>query len=230
MAGDRYRIPFDGGEGREELGRAPRPEPTARPDRERVEHPGTEPVDAPLDPTLEEDLGAEYEFVVEERLEHEVLKDALDEAQAEAKTNLELAQRTQAEMENYRKRIAREQADAVARAGQRVVEELLPVLDNLERAIDHTVAGGDIKELLKGVEMVHGQISDVFAKEGVEVQDPFGKTFDPELHQAVAQKEDPTVPEGTVLEVYRKGYVMAGRVVRPAQVVVSTGGPPPQEG
>jgi molecular chaperone GrpE len=188
------------------------------------------PDEAPVDPTLEEDLGAEYEFVVEERLEHDALRAALDEAREEAVANLELAQRAQAEMENYRKRIVREQADAVARAGQRVVEELLPVLDNLERAIDHTVAGGDVKELLKGVEMVHGQIADVFAKEGVEVQDPFGKRFDPELHQAVAQKEEPTVPEGTVLEVYQKGYVMSGRVVRPAQVVVSTGGPPPQEG
>jgi molecular chaperone GrpE len=188
------------------------------------------PSDAPVDPTLEEDLGAEYEFVVEERVEHDALRQALEEARSEARANLDLAQRTQAEMENYRKRISREQADAVERAGQRIVEELLPVLDNLERAIDHTVAGGDIRELLKGVEMVHGQIADVFAKEGVEVQDPFGSQFDPALHQAVAQKEDPEVPEGTVLEVYQKGYVMSGRVVRPAQVVVSTGGPPPRKG
>lgn len=149
----------------------------------------------------------------------------LELAQRQANEHLELAKRVQAEFENYRKRMQREQADAIARAGQRLIEELLPVLDNLERAIDHTTAGGDVADLLKGVELVHSQFLDVFAKEGVEVDDPFGRRFDPSKEQAVGQREDAEVPDGTVVDVYQKGYVMNGKVIRPAMVVVSTGGP-----
>ena len=185
--------------------------------------------DAPLDPTLEDDLGAEYDLTVGEREAHERLVGELETARDEAAENLDLAKRTRAEFENFRKRMRAEQNDAAARAGQRLVSELLPVLDNLERAIDAVTAGGEATELLKGVEMVHQQVLDVFAKEGVELQDPFGGLFDPELHQAVGQVQDAEVPEGTVVEVYQKGYVMHGRVVRPAQVVVSTGGPAPEK-
>lgn len=173
---------------------------------------------APIDPQLESDLAAELEL--DPAADLEALR-------AEAETNLELARRKQAEFENYRKRVTREQADVRDRASQRVIEELLPALDNLERAIDHTTAGGDLGELLRGVEMVHQQIMDVFGKEGVELQDPLGESFDPALHQAVGQHEDPAVPTGTVIEVYHKGFVMGGRVLRPASVVVSTGGPAP---
>ncbi len=175
------------------------------------------------DPTLEEDLGAEF-ALRGDQLEHD-----LEQARREAAEHLEVAQRVQAEFDNYRKRVAREAEDIRRRAGQRIVEELLPVLDNLERAIDHTTAGGDLEHLLTGVEMVLQQIRDVFGKEGVEVLDPFGAAFDPNLHQAVGQQEDVEVPEGTVLDVYQKGYLMNGRVVRPAMVVVSTGGPAREE-
>lgn len=178
---------------------------------------GAEPLDLPgeagiggaaYDPQLEGDLGAELEV-----------------ARRQAADHLDLARRTQAEFENFRKRMARDQADAVNRAGQRIVEELLPVLDNLDRAIDHTLSGGDVQHLLRGVEMVQGQILGVFEKEGVTVEDPFGRPFDPSVHQAVSQREDDGVPEHTVVEVLQKGFVMHGRVVRPAMVIVSTGGP-----
>ncbi|GAB4278425.1 MAG: nucleotide exchange factor GrpE [Coriobacteriia bacterium] len=182
--------------------------------------------DGRIDPELEEDLGAEYEVFVESKARVEALESELAEARRQAEENLDLARRKQAEFENFRKRMRAEQQEAVARAAERVVAELLPVLDNLERAIDHVTAGGDVKDLLKGVEMVHAQMLDVLAKEGVEVQDPFGKPFDPELHQAVQQRHDPEMPEGTVLDVFQKGYVMHGRVLRPAQVVVSTQEPP----
>jgi molecular chaperone GrpE len=186
--------------------------------------------DGVIDPELEEDLGAEYEVFEASRVEDASLHEALDLARSQAAENLELAQRKQAEFENFRKRMRVEQAEAVSRAAQGVVSELLPVIDNLERAIDHVTAGGDVPDLLKGVEMVHGQLLDVLTREGVELQDPFGKTFDPELHQAVQQREDPDVPEGTIVEVFQKGYVMRGRVIRPAQVVVATGGPDPEAG
>ncbi len=180
----------------------------------------TKKTDIPeIDSGLEDDLGAEFD------LRGDNLEHAVETARAEAAGHLETAQRLQAEFENYRRRVTRDQGDLVARAGQRIVEELLPVLDNLERAIDHTTAGGDLTQLLKGVEMVHQQVLDVFGKEGVEVLDPTGAEFDPQVHHAVGQRDDATVPDGTVLEVFQKGYSLGGRVVRPAMVIVSTGGP-----
>jgi molecular chaperone GrpE len=169
---------------------------------------------SPVDPELEEDLAAMPDLEAE-----------LDAAREEAARNLAAAQHWQAEFENFRKRQTAQAADQATRAGQRIVEELLPVLDNLDRAIDHTVRGGDLEHLVKGVESVHTQIMEVFKKEGVEEIDPFGSAFDPTVHQAVNQVEDPEVPEHTVVEVFQKGYLMGGRVVRPAMVVVSTGGP-----
>jgi len=179
--------------------------------------------ETPVDPELETDLGAEFEFRGDQ------LEDALEEARAEAARCKDAAQRVQAEFENYRKRMAREQEDIVKRAGERIALEILPVIDNLERAIDHATAAGTSGELLTGVEMVHGQLIDILGKEGVRTIDPFGSHFDALKHQAVGQAEDPEVPEGTVLEVYQKGYEMHGRIIRPAMVVVSTGGPPPAE-
>jgi molecular chaperone GrpE len=171
-----------------------------------------------FDPELEDDLGPELEF------RGDVMESELETVRAEAAEMKATAQRLQAEFENFRKRMAREREDERNRAAERVVEELLPALDNLERAIDHTTAGGDLKHLLGGVEAVHKQILGVLAKEGAAPVDPFGQPFDPTKHHAVAQKEDSEVPEGTVVEVYQKGYEMHGRMVRSAMVVVSTGG------
>lgn len=159
----------------------------------------------------------------------ETLRAESETARAEAAECRDLALRTQAEFENFRKRITREREEERQRAGERLVAELLPVIDNLERAIDHTTAGGDLKDLLTGVEAVHTQLVGVLGKEGVEVIDPFGQPFDPMMQQAVSQKEDADVPEGTVVEVFQKGYSLGGRVIRSAMVVVSTGGPSPEE-
>lgn len=185
-----------------------------------------EPRDNPeigLDPELESDLGPELQ------MRGDQLMAELGEAREEAVRNLETAQRAQADFDNFRKRMSRDHADAVKRAGERIVGNLLPVVDNLERAIDHVTAGGDRDDLLSGVEMVLGQLLDVLGKEGVEQVDPFGQPFDALKHHAVGQKEDPEVPDGTVVEVYQKGYEMHGRTIRAAMVVVSTGGPEPEE-
>lgn len=172
-----------------------------------------------LDPELVDDLGPEFE------LRGDVLESELASALAEAAELKDRVLRTQAEFENFRKRIAREREDERKRAAERLVTEILPVIDNLERAIEHTTAGGDLKHLLAGVEAVHTQLLGVLGKEGVTVIDPFGESFDPMLHHAVSQKDDPEVFEGTVVDVFQKGYSMGGRVVRPPMVVVSTGGP-----
>jgi molecular chaperone GrpE len=177
----------------------------------------------PLDPELIEDLGAEFE------LRGDVMEDEVEVARAEAAEMRDRALRTQAEFDNFRKRITREREEERRRASERLVTELLPALDNLERAIAHTTAGGDLKHLLAGVEAVYAQIVGVLGKEGVTVIDPTGEHFDPMTQQAVSQKDDPSVPEGTVVEVFQKGYSLGDRVIRSAMVVVSTGGPTAQE-
>lgn len=177
----------------------------------------------PIDPELTEDLGAEFEFRGDQ------MDAELERVRQEAAANLETAQRVQADFDNFRKRVARDAEEASKRAGQRIVIELLPALDNLERALAHAESAGDSTELAAGVRMVLQQVLDVLAKEGVEVIDPVGALFDYNEQQAVAQVEDVSVCEGTVLEVYLRGYRMYGRVLRPASVVVSTGGPAPKE-
>jgi len=197
-----------------------------RPDEQSANRPsaGAPPdVDPGIDPELEDDLGPELAFRGDTmEAELEALREELVEWR-------DRAHRAQAEFENYRKRVQRDQADAIARAGERIIGELVPSLDNLERAIDHATAGSDLTQFLSGVEAVHQQVLAVFAREGVSVIDPFGQPFDPYKHEAVGQKEDPDVAEGTVVEVYQKGYEMHGRVLRHAMVVVATGGPPPKE-
>jgi molecular chaperone GrpE len=172
-----------------------------------------------LDPELEGDLGPELE------LRGDVLGSELDAARSEAESWREKCLRASADLDNFRKRTARERADEQRRAAERVVLELLPVIDDLERTIDHTTAGGDLTHLLDGVEAVHAKFVGVLTREGVEIIDPFGKPFDPHKHEAVGQREDAEVPEHTVIEVLRKGYEMGGRVIRHAMVMVSTGGP-----
>jgi molecular chaperone GrpE len=175
-----------------------------------------------IDPELLEDLGAQ---LLPDRVDAAELADAREQAERSHATALHW----QAEFENYRKRQERDAADQRVRATERIVSELLPVLDDLDRAIGHTVEsaahGAELDQLLKGVEMVRDRILGVFSKEGVEVVDPFGSVFDPHEAQAIGQREDAEFPEHTVVEVYQKGYRLGGRVVRPAMVIVSTGGP-----
>ncbi|MDO8915933.1 MAG: nucleotide exchange factor GrpE [Coriobacteriia bacterium] len=180
----------------------------------RHETPG-EP--APIDDEREADLGAQ---VPGAELEAELVASREETVRA-----VEEAARWQAEFENFRRRQAAQSQDQALRASGRVVERLFPVIDDLDRAVEHAVGGGDLEHLLKGVEMVSKQIMDVLGREGVEIIDPFGQPFDPNLHHAVNQVEDREVPEHTVVEVFQKGYSMNGRVLRPAMVVVSSGGP-----
>jgi molecular chaperone GrpE len=183
------------------------------------------PVRGPdIDPELADDMQAQFEGELPG-------EQALADAQEEAARNLATAQKWQAEFENYRKRQERDVAELRARAGERIVVELLPVLDDLDRALDHAIqsseAGAELEQLIKGMEMVRDRILTVFGKEGVETIDPFGQSFDPHLHHAVGQREDQELAEHTVMEVYQKGYNLGGRVIRPAMVVVSSREPAP---
>jgi molecular chaperone GrpE len=131
---------------------------------------------------------------------------------------LEALQRTAAEFDNYRKRVQRDQDSLVARAGERVVRELLPVLDDLERALQAAEEHEEAK-LEDGVRLVHRALADLLRKEGLQEIETAG-AFDPHVHEALlAQPSE--AESGAVIEVLQKGYTLGDRVLRPARVIVA---------
>jgi molecular chaperone GrpE len=145
--------------------------------------------------------------------------DELTQALKQRDEYLALAQRTQADFENFRKRTARDAKLAEARGMVRLVKELLPVLDNLGRALS---AAAEDDPLLAGVRLVHEDLGAVLRRHGVESYSPQGERFDPAEHEAMAQHPVEGVESGTVVEVYQAGYRLDGTVIRPARVVVAT--------
>jgi molecular chaperone GrpE len=145
--------------------------------------------------------------------------DPLAAAERERDEYLELAQRAQADFENFRKRAAKEAAVAGERAKSGLVGELLPVVDNLERALDS--AGEHANDLASGIGLVHSELIAVLARNGVEQFDPRGERFDPTFHEALSTRQDGEAGAGVVIEVVEKGYRLNGSVLRPARVVVS---------
>jgi molecular chaperone GrpE len=146
-------------------------------------------------------------------------EDELAVALRERGEYLALAQRTQADFENYRKRAAKEAAAASQRAKSGLVTELLPAVDNLERAL--ASAGEGEEHLADGVRLVHSELIAVLARNGVEQFDPAGEKFDPSLHEALSTREQDGAEAGVVLDVVEKGYSLNGTVLRPARVVVA---------
>jgi molecular chaperone GrpE len=132
---------------------------------------------------------------------------------------LELAKRTQADFENYRKRVAKEAAAAGERAKGGLVRELLPVVDNLERAL--ASAGEGEQHLAEGVRLVHQELVSVLQRNGVQAFDPTGEAFDPDVHEALSTRSEDGADPGVILDVVEKGYRLNGSVLRPARVVVS---------
>ena len=131
--------------------------------------------------------------------------------------------RLQAEFENFRRRGLKEREEAHNFGHQNIVKDLLPTVDNLERAIAHTgtSAGGDLQGLLQGIELVRRELLGVLGKHGVERIDAESKAFDPALHEALGQVEDDSVPANTVLQVLETGYKLRNRMLRAARVMVS---------
>lgn len=128
-----------------------------------------------------------------------------------------------AEFENFRKRTEREKKEYFRFALADVMKDLLPVIDNFDRAL---TAGGDGGgEILEGVELIHKQFQDVLEKYGLKAIDEKGVPFDPQIHEAVIREENPDVPSHTVGEILQKGYFLNDRLLRPAMVKVAVGGP-----
>jgi molecular chaperone GrpE len=169
------------------------------------------------EPSGDEDPAVERELV-EEKEEAEA-EDPLARAQRERDEYLDLARRAQADFENYRKRAAREAAAAGERARGGLVRELLPVVDNLERAL--ASAGEGEQHLAEGVRLVHSALIAVLERNGVEQFDPRGDRFDPEEHEALSMREQDGAESGLVIDVVEKGYRSNGSILRPARVVVS---------
>jgi molecular chaperone GrpE len=148
-------------------------------------------------------------------------EDPLSSLQVERDRYLELAQRTQADFENYRKRAARDAASAGERAKAGLVRELLPVLDNLERALANVSDNGD-SSVAEGVRLVHADLIGVLERSGVKAFDPAGEPFDPTLHEALSTRPaDGDTHPGVVVDVVEKGYRLNDTVLRPARVIVS---------
>jgi molecular chaperone GrpE len=169
------------------------------------------------EPSGDEDPANEQELL-EEKEEVEAL-DPLTRAQRERDEYLDLARRSQADFENYRKRAAREAAAAGERAKSGLVRELLPIVDNLERAL--ASAGQGEQHLAEGVHLVHSELIAVLERNGVEQFDPAGQRFDPAEHEALSMRDEDGAESGVVLDVVEKGYRANGTILRPARVVVS---------
>ncbi|HTE69582.1 MAG TPA: nucleotide exchange factor GrpE [Actinomycetes bacterium] len=145
----------------------------------------------------------------------------LDAARAEAESYLDDLRRLQADFDNYRKRTLREQTARAASASQALVARLLPVLDNFELAVSAAEQSRDFDRMLKGVEMVFGELREVLQGEGLVKIEAEGKPFDPERHEAVIAVEQEDTEPGTVVDIVRAGYELRGKVLRPAMVKVA---------
>jgi molecular chaperone GrpE len=147
--------------------------------------------------------------------ENSALSGELEAVRRERDEYLDNMRRMKAELENSRARLEREHARSVELASERLVKELLPILDNLERALE---ADGDVKE---GVEATHDQLVGILAQEGLNPISSEGQTFDPAVHEALMSKPSDEHEEDTIIQTLERGYVLNGKSIRPAKVVVS---------
>lgn len=177
----------------------------------------TNPSGDPQDPR-----GRPAEAAIEEDLERPAAGE-IAEAKKEAAESHERYLRAVADLENYRKRTVREKDELRQYAAASILEDLLPIMDNLALGLAAARQQSDGKAIVDGVEMVMNQMKSALAKHGLAEINPAGQKFDPNLHECISQQPGKGVPEGVVLQVTRPGYSLNGRLLRPASVVVSTG-------
>ena len=174
---------------------------------------------SPDDPPVEAEplVPLEAATITPEQLEE--LKDRA----AKADENWERLLRTTADFENFKKRVTREKQEAIRYANEGLLQKLVPVLDNFDMALSAAQTGQTeaAQSLQAGINMIYQQLKSALVEAGLEEVDAAGKTFDPNLHEAVSQTETAGVPEGQVLQQLRKGYKLRDRLLRPATVVVA---------
>ena len=162
------------------------------------------------------------EEVVEEKTAEELLQEKVDKLEEELKQSEDKYLRLYAEFENFKRRKNKEIETNNVYKSQKVITEILPSLDNLERALQVESDNEEIKSLLKGVEMVYEGLLNVLKSEGVELIETENAQFDPNYHHAVMQDEDSEKESGVILDTFQKGYKLKDRVIRPAMVKVNS--------
>ncbi|MEO6054658.1 MAG: nucleotide exchange factor GrpE [Chthoniobacterales bacterium] len=167
-----------------------------------------EPDAAPVDPTAA-DTAADTDGVFQLQQDLEKFRD--------------LALRSKADLDNYRKRMQREKEDAIRFANTSLLEAVLPILDNFELGLEAARQSADAKGILEGMSMVLKQLQEFLRSQGAEIINTTDAAFDPNLHEAVAQESSDSVTEGHIIRQLRKGYKLRDRLLRPAMVVISKG-------
>ena len=162
------------------------------------------------------------EEVVEEKTAEELLQEKVDKLAEELKQSEDKYLRLYAEFENFKRRKNKEIETNNVYKSQKVITEILPSLDNLERALQVESDNEEIKSLLKGVEMVYEGLLNALKAEGVELIETENAQFDPNYHHAVMQEEDSEKESGAILDTFQKGYKLKDRVIRPAMVKVNS--------
>ncbi len=144
----------------------------------------------------------------------------LEEAEKKAADNYDKYVRTVAELDNYRKRAAREKADAIQYGNENLLRDILPLVDGMDRALEHACNSEDFEAFRKGLKLLQGQLLGCLQKHGVEVIDTEGKDFDPHVHEAMMQVESVEHEDSQVVGEFERGYLLNGRLLRPAKVSV----------
>jgi molecular chaperone GrpE len=161
--------------------------------------------------------------MVEDRIN--ALETQLAKTKAELEKFRDLALRSSADLDNYRKRMSKEREEAIKFANSSFLERLIPILDNFEFGLEAARSASSPVSILEGMKMVQKQIQDFLSSAGIEIIDATGQHFDPQLHEAISQEESKQVPDGIVIRQLRRGYKLRDRLIRPANVVVSKGAP-----
>jgi molecular chaperone GrpE len=151
------------------------------------------------------------------------IQEQMLQLKAERDKYKDIALRSVADLDNYRKRMAREKDEAIRFANASFLERLIPILDNFELGLQAAKASGGQSAVVDGMAMVSRQLQDFLTSCGIETVDATGQPFNPNIHEAIAQEEDPEIEEGHVIRQVRKGYRLKDRLIRPANVVVSKG-------
>ena len=175
---------------------------------------------------IDDEFGAEVAAENSENMESkevdvEFLQGQLEKLQEQSKVSLDKVVRTQAEMENLRKRADRDVENAHKYALEKFTDELLPIMDSLELGLSASVKAKNLDDLCKGMELTLEMFNTVMEKFGITMIEPKGEKFNPELHDAVSMQETDDSNSGIIIEVMQKGYTLNGRLIRPAMVVVA---------
>ena len=175
-----------------------------------------------IDDEFDAEVAAENSENIESKeVDVEFLQGQLEKLQEQSKVSLDKVVRAQAEMENLRKRAARDVENAHKYALEKFTNELLPIMDSLELGLSASVKAKNLDDLCKGMELTLEMFNTVMEKFGITMIEPKGEKFNPELHDAVSMQETNDSNSGIIIEVMQKGYTLNGRLIRPAMVVVA---------